>query len=632
MCGIAGIMNFTGRTPLAERITSMTRALAHRGPDGEGFLTREGVALGHRRLSIIDVDGGQQPLANETGQIWLTFNGEIYNYRELTLQLKDQGHQFRTESDSEVIVHAYEQWGDDCVSHFRGMFAFAIVDFDRRRVLLACDQLGIKPLYYRAHGDSLAFASEISPLLHADASAPRINLQAIDYFLRYRYIPAPTTIYESIVRLAPGHTWSCTFDGHAGMPRRYWSVTQEPEPMDDETQWLNEFEAVFEDSVRNHLVSDVPFGAFLSGGVDSTLVVAQMAKLTNRRVQAFSIGFEEDEYSELPHARRVAKLLDVDLHMEVVKPNVVEIFQDLFSHFGQPFADTSAVPTWCVARLAKQHVSMVLSGDGADEAFAGYGRYQAWLHDTLIHDSKRILSHPKAVLRRFAKTLVGTWPNRLDRWQQRFIGVLNPHERRQLWHYPCHALVDNPCSTFRNADRSAHDLDQLEYAQALDLQTYLPGDILTKIDVSTMCHGLEARTPFTDVRVMEFAARVPRSLRYGDAGRGFHETKVLPKRVLRRSMPADLVHRRKQGFAIPEATWLRRGSPVRECFHDFVLARHAPLHEYFQAAAIDQLVQRFDQHGAQPTALWLLFVLGMWLDQHAVQAQPQPQPRILAAA
>jgi asparagine synthase (glutamine-hydrolysing) len=618
MCGIAGVIDFAGNSPSTDLIESMTRSLAHRGPDGQGVFRRDGVALGHRRLSIIDIAGGKQPLANETEQVWLTYNGELYNYRELRTLLAERGHRFRTESDSEVIVHAYEEWGDDCVKRFRGMFAFGIADFERRRVLLACDQLGIKPLYYRATGDQLAFASELGPLTTTESTRPRINCQALDYYLRYRYIPAPSTIYESIVRLPPGHLWSCSFDGRAGLPRRYWSLRQEPEAEGDATEWLNEFEGVLEDSVRRHLVSDVPFGVFLSGGVDSTLVAAQMVRQMDRPVEAFSIGFEEEGYCELTAARRAAELLGVKLHAEIVRPDVVGVFADLFAHFGQPFADTSAVPTWCVAKLAKQHVSMVLSGDGADEAFAGYGRYQGWLNDTLWEDSKRVLRNPKAVVRRWARTLAGTWPSRLDRWQQRFVGVFSPAARRQLWHAPFHSLIETPCSAFRNADREASGLESLEYAQSLDLQTYLPGDILTKVDVATMCHGLEARTPFTDIRVLEFAARVPRTLRFGDAGRGHAEGKVLPKRALRRRLPADFVHRPKQGFAIPESTWLRRGTPVRACFDDLVASPHAAIHDYFRADTIARMTRRFDERGEYATGLWLLLILGHWFDQQSV--------------
>lgn len=630
MCGIAGVVEFAGAAPAVNLVEAMTAALSHRGPDGQGIFCQDNVALGHRRLSIIDLPGGKQPLSNETEQVWLTYNGEIYNYRELRAQLVERGHRFRTESDSEVIVHAYEEWGEDCVKRFRGMFAFAIADFERRRVVLACDQLGIKPLYYRASGDYLAFASELGPLTMTEPARPRINCQALDYYLRYRYIPAPSTIYESIVRLPPGHVWSCSFDGRAGLPRRYWSLRQEPETAGDATEWLNEFETVLEDSVRHHLVADVPFGVFLSGGVDSTLIASQMTRLMDRPVQAFSIGFDEQGYCELNAAQRAAGLLQVELHSEIVRPDVVGVFSDLFARFGQPFGDTSAVPTWCVARLAKQHVSMVLSGDGADEAFAGYGRYRNWLSDTWLGDGRRVLRNPKAVLRRWAQALAGARPSRLDRWQQRFVGVFSPLARRQLWHAPFHTLVDTPCSAFRNADRESAGLGSLEYAQTIDLQTYLPGDILTKVDVATMCHGLEARTPFTDIRVLEFAARIPRHLRFGDAGQGGDEGKVLPKRALRRRLPADFVHRPKQGFAIPESKWLRRGTPVRACFDDVVASPNSPIHDYFRADTIARMIHRFDERGEFGTGLWLLFILGHWFDQQSVRGHSARLARVAA--
>ncbi|MCA9169522.1 MAG: asparagine synthase (glutamine-hydrolyzing) [Planctomycetales bacterium] len=619
MCGIAGILNFTGQTPSAASIGAMTSALRHRGPDGEGFLRRDAVALGHRRLSIIDLEGGAQPLSNETGSVWLTFNGEIYNFQELRATLETAGHTFRSASDSEVIVHAYEEWGDDCVQRLRGMFAFGIADFDRRRLLLARDHFGIKPLFYRVTSEYIAFASELSSMLETEAARPPINVQALDYYLRYRYVPAPATIYDGILRLPAAHVWSCTFEGAARPARSYYQLRIDPdESMDDDTV-IDQFAEVLDESVAAHLCSDVPFGAFLSGGVDSTLIVSAMKRKLDSPVKAFSIGFDEDEYSELAYAQQAARTLGVELHTEIVRPNVVSIFRELFERYGEPFADTSAVPTWCVSRLAREHVTMVLSGDGADEAFAGYQRYGNWLSDSLSADLLRIHRQPKKAFRRSWQAISGTEATRIDRWQQQYIGVFRPLQRQQLWREDLRDVVTVPCGAFTSADRDGRRLADLEYAQYVDIRTYLPGDILTKIDVATMCHGLEARTPFTDLKVMEFAARLPSRWRRSGSGHTA-DLKVLPKRLLDRQFPSNFVRRRKQGFAIPETKWLAKGTPVRRCFDDVVTSHTAVVRDYFEGRELDRMIRSFDERGTNATGLWLLFVMGIWFDQSQTAA------------
>ena len=378
---------------------------------------------------------------------------------------------------------------------------------------------------------------------------------------------------------------------------------------------------MLDESVRAHLVSDVPLGAFLSGGIDSTLIAATMARHLQQPVKAFSIGFDEGAYSELNYARQAADALGVELHTEIVRPDVVGIFGELFSRYGEPFADTSAVPTWCVARLAREHVTTVLSGDGADEAFAGYGRYDAWVRDTLLHDAKRALRQPKHVLRRALATVTGTWPERLQRWQDRFVGVFDQPARQALWRDDYRAVAGVPCSAFGDAGRRARQLPPLEYAQYLDLKTYLPGDILTKVDIATMCHGLEARTPFTDLRVMEFAAQVPTRWRRASSRFSQPTLKALPKQLLMPRFPAAFVHRRKQGFAIPEAEWLQRGTPIRACFDDVVASPRARIRDYFSPPQIEHLIRRFDGQGQHATGLWLLLILGLWLEQPGRGAQ-----------
>lgn len=620
MCGIAGIVDHGSTDERSATVRRMTAAIAHRGPDGEGHFSKDQVSLGHRRLSIIDLESGQQPLCNEDESIWLTFNGELYNYRELRESLILHGHVFKSHSDSEVIVHAYEEWGADCVKQFRGMFAFAIADLKSERVVLARDHLGIKPLYYRVHRGQLAFASELPALLQACANRPRTSAKAIEYFLRYRYIPAPDTVYESIFKLPPATYQVYDFGGNKLAEREYWQLSFEPTQAVSSEDWLQEFECVLMDSVKAHLVADVPFGAFLSGGIDSTLIVACMAQLLNHKVRAYTIGFDEETFSEHKFAAEAADRLGVELRHEVVRPDVVHALQKLFTNYGEPFADTSAVPTWWVSELARRDVPMVLSGDGADEAFAGYHRYGRWLDDTPWADTRNVLRYPKRLLGRIAESYRhGIAGQQLRRWQHQFVGVLDRPSRLKLWPEDQQHLVDLPCPAFVSAGEQARRFEKLSFAQYIDIKTYLPGDILTKVDVASMQHGLEVRTPFTDVRVFEFAATLPYAQRV-DNSKEDRRLKALPKRALSKEFPADFVDRNKMGFAIPEADWMSRGNPVRACFDDLLSSSNACIFDYLERSVVEEMTSEFDSRGVHATALWSLFSLAFWAEQNSAAA------------
>lgn len=617
MCGIAGIVGKQMRHDREGAVRRMTQRIAHRGPDGEGFFHDRRFSFGHRRLSIIDLESGKQPLANEDESIWLTFNGEIYNYRELREQLRAAGHVFKTQSDSEVIVHAYEQWGPDCVERFRGMFAFGLVDKNTNRLMLARDQLGIKPLYYRCSQQRTAFSSELPAVLQAFEDTPKINLQSIDYFLRYRYIPAPDTAYDGIHKLPPATYQIYDLEGKKLWEREYWKLTYQPEHGRSDEEWTEQFEEVLMDSVRAHLVADVPFGAFLSGGIDSTLIVAMMAKLLNKEVRAYTIDFDEQPFSERKFATEAAQQLGVSLQHDVVRPDLLGTLQELFNGYGEPFADTSAVPTRWVSELARRDVPMVLSGDGADEGFAGYHRYARWMDASLWSDTRKILKAPKRLLRcLMASAQLGVTTRRRQRWEQDFVGVFQRRWRQQLWQPDHHELIDRPCPAFVAAAQEVKHLDKLTFAQHLDIKTYLPGDILTKVDIASMQYGLEVRTPFTDVRVMEFAATLPRTQRCQGMAEQ-RRLKVLPKRLLSRSFPPQFIEREKKGFGIPMADWLGVGSPVRGRFDDLVASPNSPLFDLFQRSAIEKRIASFDQRGDCATELWSVFILAMWLEQHA---------------
>jgi asparagine synthase (glutamine-hydrolysing) len=630
MCGIAGVMRQGPAQELNDEVAGMVAALVHRGPDGEGILVRDGVALGHRRLAIIDLEGGRQPLANEDGSVWVVFNGEIYNYRELRAQLEARGHVFATHSDTEVIVHAYEEWGPESVARFRGMFGFALADFSRRRLLLARDPFGIKPLFYRIGPDYFAFASELSALEQVRAPAPRGRLEAVEHYLRYRYIPGPRTIYEDVFQLPPASWMTVDFDGQRPEPRTYWRLSFEPQHGLSDAQWLDRFEAVIHDSVRAHLVADVPFGVFLSGGIDSTLVARAMSDLLERPVTAFSIGFDEDTFTELTYAEEAAHTLGIPLCAETVTLDVAHLLPELVAHYGQPFADTSMIPTWAVSRLARRHVPMVLSGDGGDEAFAGYPRYANWVKDGVANEIRQLLASPRGLFWRVPRILkrLSLPPTEQRALWDDEVALIPSDFRSALWRTEHQHVVRTPCPTFARAVEQARPLDRLSAAQYVDYQTYLPGDILTKVDVASMYHGLEVRTPLIDVPVVELAASLPFDQRFRREN-GNLVQKRLPKQSLQRRFAPRFVHRAKMGFGIPEDRWLRPGAPARHLFEELVLSSGSRLWEWFRRETVESWLWRMDRMGfSLGGPLWGLLILALWLEQHPDVTFAADQPAL----
>lgn len=597
----------------------MTRAIAHRGPDGEGLFLRNGVALGHRRLSIIDIERGAQPMTNEDQSVWITFNGEIYNYRELTTELISLGHRFVTRSDTEAIVHAYDEWGADCVKRLRGMFAFAIADFNNRRLLLARDHFGIKPLYYRRGEGFTAFASELLSLRQVNAPSPVVSLEAIEYFLRFQYIPIPLTIYHDTRKLPPASYVIADFDGNVGEPVRYWDVEFDG-ARELESEGLEEAtHRVIRDSVEAHLVADVPFGVFLSGGVDSTIVAMEMSRILGTSVRAFGIGFDEQAYSEMGFAREAARRSGVELIIDVVREDeAIEILPELVAHYGEPFGDTSAIPTWFVSRLARAHVPMVLSGDGGDEAFGGYDSYRTWMKlprtSTALEQIRG--GHPRGAartlvgaLRRAASgaTLAGDW--------QRNITYFDAGSRARLWREDLRHLTTLESARFAEAAARAASLDHLSFAQYMDYQTYLPSDILTKVDVASMSHGLEVRTPLIDRLVVEHAARIPVEYRYRRNDDGQLTGKYLLKKILSRDFSSSFVYRKKMGFALPRSHWFMPGRPFRELAEEVTLSSGAILGDIFDHSELQHQFAVHSEKRDNSGNLWLLLVLGLWLEQ-----------------
>jgi asparagine synthase (glutamine-hydrolysing) len=621
MCGIAGIVRWAGPGARQAEIEAMARAISHRGPDGEGMYVRDSVALGHRRLSIIDLELGKQPMSNEDGEVWLTYNGELYNFCELRKELEIYGHQFRTNSDTEVIIHAYEQWGENCLQRFRGMFAFGIADFRRRQLFLARDHFGIKPLYYRVGSNYVAFASELAALRRVEDAAPRGALVAVEYFLRYQYIPTPLTIYKDTYKLPTASYLVVDFAGNVKGPTRYWQLEYHPAPRGSDEEWKERTREVIRDSVKAHLVADVPYGVFLSGGIDSTLVAMHMSQILERPVQAFSIGFKHQGYSELPYAEKAAKKLGVEWHTEIVEESSLEFLPDLVAHYGEPFGDSSALPTWHVSRLARRHVPMVLSGDGGDEGFGGYNTYRYWLtrdpwkrfirFSLGLHARSSLKALSEAVRHRFLS------PHRynVNEWQQYFIQSKKP-SRQQLWRKEFHSLIDRDCDLFSLASAEAQDFDRLGYAQYMDFQTYLPCDILTKVDVASMYHGLEVRTPLIDLKVVEFAAQLPLEQRF----RSYDHKEMTGKYVLKQQLVEilgdEFVRRQKQGFSIPVSDWFAPGGSARELLEDILANVNSPLHDWFDTEQIRVFLYDGKERGVDASVLWLFLVLGIWLEQN----------------
>ena len=629
MCGIAGIAGF-GRPVDGAIVRRMTASLTHRGPDEDGIHLTDHVGLGVRRLRIIDIMGSRQPVHNEDRTVWAAFNGEIYNFKRVRVELQARGHRFYTEGDSEVIVHAYEAWGDECVAHLDGMFAFAVWDDRLRRLLLVRDRLGIKPLYYAVAGDTVLFGSEMKALLAARPAYPLgdIEPRALRAFLSFGYVPSPLTMFSGARCLPPGHR--LVF--RAGAPPRlqaYWDVPRHPasELIGDEGRAVAEFRRLLGDAVTDQMVSDVPIGAFLSGGLDSTAVVSRMARASGNPIKTFAVGFAEESYDERPWARRVARGVGAIHHEEVITAKQVAAeLADIVGIFDEPFADSSAIPLHFLARTTRAHgVTVVLTGDGGDELFGGYETYLA---DRLLASYQRL----PAALRTLAKRAAGLLPvshRKISAEQKlrRFLafGESPPLVAHALWRsifftdeLP-EVLADGLGGEFTARDVAGlllgdvRDLpDPGEGINAfcyLDTKFYLPADMLVKVDRVTMAHSLEARVPLLDERLVDFAFRLAPELKWrGRTG------KVLVRRALRGDADADILARPKAGFNVPMPVWI--AGPLRELFRDVLAPAAVARAGLVRPAYVERL---FAEHAARRAEhsfrLYALLALHLWLDR-----------------
>jgi asparagine synthase (glutamine-hydrolysing) len=610
MCGIAGIVRRDGAPVSEPEIRSMCAAMVHRGPDEEGIYVGDGVALGMRRLSIIDLSNGQQPISNEDGTVWIVFNGEIYNYRELRRDLQQRGHVFRTASDTEAIVHLYEDVGARCVESLRGMFAFAIWDTRTRSLLLARDRLGIKPLYYAENGGELLFSSELKPMLQLPHVDRTLSWNATRHLFTFLATPASQSIVSGIKKLEPAHVAVAT-SGNDLRTSRYWSVNFEADESASEDVLVERLRELLAESVALHQISDVPIGAFLSGGIDSSAVVGTMARLVPQPIKTFSIGFAEAGYDELRYARQVAAAFGTDHYDVVLKPDVVRIVEDLTWYLDEPFGDTSAIPTYMVSQLAAEHVKVVLSGDGGDELFAGYDKY-------LVEGRERRFDRLPGPLRRAAGAVGSAMPEGMRGRRflrhlaldgaKRYLDASTLFRVEELHNLFADDAFEeiarhDPAESLGWFDR--RDGDWLAAVQHRDLESYLPLDILTKVDRMTMAHSIEARPPLLDHKLVEFAATVPSRIRLRGG-----TTKYLLKRAMRGILPDAIIDRPKHGFAVPLARWFR--GELAGFARDLLLSETCRQRGFFRPQYVDQLL-RLNQAGRDlDLQLWTMLSFELW--------------------
>jgi asparagine synthase (glutamine-hydrolysing) len=623
MCGIAGLVDFAGGNAPESLVRAMCTAMCHRGPDDEGVLAIPQAAhgnepraiLGNRRLSIIDVAGGHQPIANEDRTIWVVQNGEIYNFEELRRRLEAGGHRFTTKSDTEVIVHLYEEKGENFARDLDGMFAIAIWDDRHKRLVLARDRFGKKPLLYAEQGSRLWFGSEFQALLADPAIARDIDYDALDEYLSFMSVPAPLTIYKQIRKLPPAHV--LVRDAAGTRVERYWQLDYAPKHRITEEDATAEVRRLLTEAVRKRLISEVPLGAFLSGGVDSSAVVALMAGLSSTPVKTFSIGFDDPRFNELPHARRVAERYGCEHHEFEVHPRAIEILPTLARHYGEPYADSSAIPSFYLAQLTRRHVTVALNGDGGDEAFAGYGWHLAarlaeqWQQvprpiRTVAETTAAALipssGNRRSTLSRAARFVTGAGRPRPEMYRA-FLSVYTRDLKQALYQ---RAELQGRTDRLAGIFAGLAGLDAVDAMLAADVAWYLPTDLLVKMDIATMAHSLEARSPFLDWHLTEFVAKLPSTFKL----RG-RTSKYLLKRAVADLVPDHNMHRPKQGFAVPIGGWFR--GELREFLADHVLSDRFNSRGLFRPAEVRRL---YDEHqrGTQDYAhhLWVLLMLELW--------------------
>lgn len=634
MCGIAGKLNFHFAQPVTQgTVARMCAVMRHRGPDDQGIYLDNNFGMGMRRLSIIDLSTGKQPIRNEDGSIWTVLNGEIYNFLELRRLLQQKGHKFYTQTDTEVIVHLYEEHGEKFVDHLTGMFAIAVWDKRNRKLILARDRLGIKPLYYAADSNRVIFGSELKTILENDIDR-EIDLQALHDYLSFNYVPGPRTMFANIRSLPAGHLLTCT--GRKVAITRYWEL-QYPKVSDDDRMrsdesYCEELYDLLSATVKQHLISDVPLGVFLSGGIDSSSLVALMRKVSSQRIRTFSIGFKEQSYNELAYASAVAKKFGTEHHELIVSPNIADLLPDLVRYFDEPFADSSAIPVYYVSKLAREHVKVALSGEGGDEVFAGYQTYAAY---RLAELYKRL---PRSLAATIIPAIVKLLPvshNKVsfDYKAKRFINgaLLPPADGHYWWKVifteaakaELYAERTNdfadPLRLYREMYDRCPAPDPVTRLQHIDLKIYLPSDILVKADRMSMANSLEARVPFLDHRVVEYAAALPAGLKL----RGLTKKYIL-KRAMSRDLPAKVLHGKKRGFNVPIPSWLNH--ELRDLVHEVLGPERLKDVGFFNPEVVASMVSEHELKRVDYSRnIWCLLIFMLWHEEYATRRRANTQ-------
>ena len=621
MCGIAGKINLDFNNKIDEfELKKMTDSIYDRGPDDEGFYVNKNIGLGFRRLSIIDLSTGHQPLSNEDGSIWIIFNGEIYNYQELQETLLKQGHIFRTKSDTETIVHLYEQYGIDCLKYLRGMFSFAIWDNNKRQLFCARDRFGIKPFYYYYDQEKFVFGSEIKAILKSEGIDKSLSYDALDSYFAFGYIGNDLSIYKNISKLNPGHYLILSLNNTPKVDiKRYWDISFEPDYSKTEEQWCEEIEASFSEAIKLHMIADVPLGAFLSGGIDSSSVVAMMAKNSNRPIKTFSIGFKEQTFNELKYAREVAKKYGTEHHEQIVEPESMSLLPKLVNAYDEPFADTSAIPTYYVSKLAREFVTVALSGDGGDELFAGYDTYSKF---NKMKSSAFYFDNPAlnkiiwgSLYKIIPQSLPGKGLSYLLSQNKEYLGAYlsfwTKDERKKL-------LSDHPPINYRNGSeiykedilKHGNRNDFVSNLQYLDMRSYMVDDILTKVDRASMMNSLEVRVPLLDHKFAELTFKIPSNLKLKG-----NEQKYIFKKSMKSFLPPSIFNHEKQGFGIPLPFWFK--DDLKEYVNDTLLSENALSHKYLNKGVIKNTIVN-NHKGLRNLSLkiWSLIFFEEWLKQN----------------
>lgn len=622
MCGICGVTFFDKDRRVTEKeIQSMCDEMYHRGPDDEGWYIKENTAIGIRRLSIIDLVTGHQPVSNEDGSVWVACNGEIYNHLELRQELEKKGHRFKTRTDTEAILHAYEEYGEDCPKKLNGMFGFVIYDHKNKSLFLSRDRLGIKPLYYYYDSKRFAFGSELKSILQIEEIPRNIDLMALDIFMTFEYIPSPYSIFQNISKLPPGHSLLLR-DGKISI-KKYWDLEFDEKQV-EEKELCEQLVALLQDAVKIRLMSDVPVGAFLSGGIDSSSVVALMSRVMSQPVKTFSIGFKEASYNETNYAQAIAEIFNTEHHEFIIEPNVLELTEKLIGHLDEPFGDFSIFPTYLVSEMARKYVTVTLSGDGGDELFAGYdsyiankvarlyGRLPKFVRGSTVNSILSGISptkKKKGLINRTKRFVEGLQLSE-ELQHIRWMIFLQENEKSRLYSedYQNSLTSTNSYDFILNYFQSVKTSDEVNRQLYVDIKSYLVDDILVKVDRMSMANSLEARVPFLDHRLVEFTATIPSRFKL----RGM-KTKAILKKAMKNILPPEILNRGKEGFSIPIKNWLK--DELRPLMMEVLDPQKIKREGFFSPAYVQQLMEEH-LSGAENHShrLWAMMVFGIWQD------------------